>query len=101
MGARKIDYHLFDKFSEEFKKKHGCDLKTSPRCRLRMLDAIEKARKLLTANKVTDINCESLMDDEDFQRHFTREDLEAELDFFLRDFTTFLKFCLAKSGIAY
>jgi hypothetical protein len=31
-----------------------------------MLDAIEKMRKLLSGNKETDLNVESLMEDEDF-----------------------------------
>ena len=41
-----------------------------------MLDSIEKMRKLLTGNKESDINCESLMEDEDYHRTFTREELE-------------------------
>jgi molecular chaperone DnaK (HSP70) len=41
-----------------------------------MLDGIEKMRKLLTSNKEADLNCESLMEDEDFHRTFKREELE-------------------------
>ena len=41
-----------------------------------MLDAIEKMRKLLTGNKEADVNCESLMEDEDLKQHFTREEFE-------------------------
>jgi molecular chaperone DnaK (HSP70) len=63
LGARKIDYLLFEIFSQEFMKKHGCDPRESNRARLRMLDAIEKMRKLLTANKEAEINCESLLED--------------------------------------
>jgi len=66
LGARQIDYLLFELFSDEFNKKHGLDPRENPRARLKMLDAIEKMRKLLTANKETDITCESLMEDEDF-----------------------------------
>jgi len=76
MGARQIDYQLFDMLAGEFEKKHGCDPKTSPRCRLRLLDAIEKMRKLLTSNKEADVICEALMEDEDLKRHFTRDQLE-------------------------
>lgn len=38
MGARQIDYLLFDLFAGEFAKKHGCDPRESIRPRLRMLD---------------------------------------------------------------
>jgi len=63
LGARKIDFLLFDIFAAEFAKKYGCDPREDKRCRLRMLDAIEKMRKLLTANKEAEISCESLMED--------------------------------------
>lgn len=42
VGARNIDYMLVDKYGEEFAKKYGCDPRKNVRCRLRMLDAIEK-----------------------------------------------------------
>ena len=51
--------------AEEFYKKYQCDPRDSPRARLRLLDAIEKVRKLLTANKEADVSCEALMEDED------------------------------------
>ena len=76
LGARQIDYVLFDLLAAEFEKKYGCDPRESPRARLRLLDSIEKARKLLTSNKEADVICESLMEDEDLKRHFLREDLE-------------------------
>lgn len=76
MGARQIDYQLFELLSAEFEKKYGCDPRSSPRCRLRLLDAIEKMRKLLSSNKDADVNCEALMEDEDLRRHFTRDELE-------------------------
>jgi heat shock protein 4 len=76
LGARQIDYALFDLLGGEFEKKYGCDPRTSPRCRLRLLDGIEKMRKLLTSNKEADVICEALMEDEDLKRHFSRDDLE-------------------------
>lgn len=51
IGARNMDYILVDKFGEEFLKKHGCDPRKNVRARLRMLDSIEKARKVLSANQ--------------------------------------------------
>ena len=76
LGARQIDYQLFELLAGEFEKKHGCDPRTSPRCRLRLLDGIEKCRKLLTSNKQADVICEALMEDEDLKRTFSRDELE-------------------------
>jgi len=84
LGARKLDYQLFDMLADEFTKKYGCDPRDSPRCRLRLLDAIEKMRKLLTANKEADVHCEALMEDEDLHRHFLREDFEKLIEPFLQ-----------------
>ena len=65
-------------------KKYGCDPRENLRARLRMLDSIEKMRKLLTSNKEAEINCESLMEDEDFRKMFTRVELEALMDPFMQ-----------------
>lgn len=67
---------MFELFGAEFDKKHKIDPRENPRCRLRMLDGIEKMRKLLTSNKEADLNCDSLIEDIDFHRHFKREELE-------------------------
>lgn len=50
LGARNIDFLFVDRLGEEFKKKYGCDPRKNHRTRLRMLDALEKARKILSAN---------------------------------------------------
>jgi len=100
LGARKIDYLLFETLAAEFAKKHGCDPRDSPRARLRMLDAIEKMRKLLTANKEAEINCESLMEDQDFRKLFQRTDLESLMDPFMRQFALCIKESLGKSGLS-
>lgn len=41
-----------------------------------MLDAIEKLRKNLTANKEAEIMIECLMDDQDFRKTVTRDEFE-------------------------
>lgn len=84
--------------ASEFEKKYGCDPKSSPRCRLRLLDSIEKVRKLLTANKEADVHCEALMEDEDLHRHLTREGLEELIAPFLERFRKCLEEALALSG---
>jgi len=99
LGARKIDSLLFDKISEAFLKKHGCDPRESVKARLRALDAIEKMRKLLTANKEADVICEQLMEDEDLKQHYTREQLEELMGPFVAEFKKCLEDALAKSGL--
>lgn len=58
-----------------------------------MLDSIEKMRKLLTGNKDADLHCDSLLEDIDFHKHFTREDLESLIGPFIERF----KICLMES----
>ena len=64
-----------------------------------MLDAIEKMRKLLTSNKEADINCDSLMEDEDFHKHFKRTDLEELIAPFLERFNKTVQEAYDRSGL--
>lgn len=98
LGARQIDYLLFELLGAEFNKKYGCDPRGNIRCRLRLLDAIEKSRKLLTSNKETDVICEALLEDEDLKRHLSREDLEELMGPFVKDFRQCLEDSLAGAG---
>jgi heat shock protein 4 len=76
LGARNIDYLLVDLIGEEFTKKHGVDPRKNIRSRLRMLDIIEKQRKILSGNKETTINLESLIEDLDLNRNLKRSEFE-------------------------
>lgn len=98
MGARQIDYLLTDLLGGQFAKKYGCDPRTNARARLRLLDAIEKMRKLLTGNKEADISCESLLEDEDLKQQFTRDQLEELIGPFMERFTKCLKDSIATTG---
>ena len=98
LGARQIDLQLFELLGGEFAKKYGCDPRPNIRCRLRLLDSIEKVRKLLTSNKEADVHCESLMEDEDLHRALTREELETLVAPFIADFRKCLEDSLTVSG---
>jgi heat shock protein 4 len=89
---------LFELLGGEFAKKYGCDPRKNLRCRLRLLDSIEKMRKLLTSNKDSDVNCESLMEDEDLRRHFSRDELEELIMPFVVEFKKCLEDSLEKSS---
>ena len=74
---------MFEIFAKEFDKKTGCDIRDNNRAKLRMLDGIEKMRKLLSGNKEAEINLECLMDDTDFRKLMTRDDFERIISPFL------------------
>jgi molecular chaperone DnaK (HSP70) len=76
LGARKMDYILMDKFGGEFNDKFGADPRKVPKCRLRMLEAIEKLRKILSGNQETNLSIECLLEDEDIVAHITRDTFE-------------------------
>jgi len=99
LGARQIDFQLFELLGGEFAKKYGCDPRQNVRCRLRLLDSIEKVRKLLTSNKEADVHCEALMEDEDLHRSIKRDDLEELIAPFIVSFKACLEESLAKSGL--
>ncbi len=75
-GAREFDYLLMEHFCNIFKSKYGSDPMKSPKCRLRLMDAIAKTRKTLTVNKEASISVESLMDDEDLFYNLTKDEFE-------------------------
>lgn len=99
LGARNMDYLLYQYFSKEFEKKHKLDLNENPRARLRLLDNIEKVRKLLTSNKEADLVVEALMDDIDFHKMLTRSEFENIVADVIANISETLKMALALSGL--
>jgi len=99
IGARNIDYMLVEKFGEEFTKKYGCDPRKNVRSRLRMLDSIEKCRKILSANLEASLNIESLLEDEDLHSNLKRSDMEEWMGQWSKDFEGCCTDALAKSGL--
>lgn len=76
LGARNIDDLVLNLLADEFVKKFGSDPRKNVKCRLRMLDFIEKARKILSANVDTIINIDALLDDEDLVKPVKRAEFE-------------------------
>lgn len=76
LGGRDMDYLLVQKLGENFTKKYGCDPRKNVRSRVRMLDAIEKQRKILSANQHATVHLESLLEDEDMHENLNRADFE-------------------------
>ncbi|CAK94865.1 unnamed protein product (macronuclear) [Paramecium tetraurelia] len=77
LGARDIDWVLFEKFATQFEiKTSGLSVRKNAKGRLRLLEAIEKARKVLSANSEAQINVEYLVEDEDFNTLIKRDEFE-------------------------
>ena len=98
LGARNMDYLLVEKLGEEFAKKVGADPRKNIRARLRMLDVIEKQRKILSGNKEATIHLESLLEDEDLSKNLKRDDFEALIGPMIDKLTAILIETLEQSG---
>jgi len=94
LGAREFDYLLMEHFSNIFKNKYGCNPMNSAKCRLRLIDAIAKTRKILTSNKEASLSVESLMEDEDLNYNLTRDEYEKIISPVLEKFRNLMKSAL-------
>lgn len=76
IGCRNIDWDLLTHFSKKFNEQYDCNPMKNEKAKLRMLDAIERLRKQLSANSEAQISIECLMEDEDLHYNINREELE-------------------------
>lgn len=95
LGARNMDALLVDHLGADFAKKVGSDPRKNVRCRLRMLDVIEKQRKILSGNKVATVHLESLLEDEDLHKNLERSEFEALIAPMIERFTALMEETLA------
>jgi heat shock 70kDa protein 4 len=75
-GGRNFDKALVDHFAKEFKANYKIDITTNPKAMTRVATAVEKLKKILSANASAPLNIESLMDDKDVRAFLKREELE-------------------------
>jgi len=85
-----MDYLIMQKLGGEFNDKYGCDPRPQPRCVMRMMEAIEKARKILSADKESSINVDFLLEEEDLTRSLKRDEFEEIIDPITRRFSQLL-----------
>lgn len=76
LGARNIDYIVCKALSDENKEKMEGELIKKPKIFLGLMDAVESLRKKLTSNSDADIFIDSIMNDEDLEKTFTRDEFE-------------------------
>ena len=98
LGARNFDFLLVDRLGEEFAKKHGADPRKNVRARLRMLDVIEKQRKILSANAEATVHLESLLEDEDLHKNLKRAEFEEMIAPYIDKLTLVLQQTLQLAG---
>merc|ERR1719261_2407850 len=75
VGGRDMDECLMREFAAQFKKKVGCDPLSNKKAAFKLEDAVNKTKKILSANNEANCNCECLMEDEDFASSMKREDM--------------------------
>ena len=77
VGTRSFDLNLLNIYLDKFEKENNIsEHRESPKAKIRLLDAIEKQRKILSANAEAGINVECIFEDYDFSYNMTREDFE-------------------------
>ena len=95
-GARDFDYLIAEKISYDFQKRYGNDPLDSPKSKISLMNAINKARKTLTVNKEVNINIDSLLDGHDISYNLTRQNFEEIISPVLAKFENLCKISLQK-----
>ena len=76
-GGRNFDKAIVDHFRNEFKEKNKIDIYENAKARVRVAAAVEKLKKVLSANANAPLNIESLMNDIDVRGFLKRDEMEA------------------------
>jgi len=75
-GARDLDWAVAELLAKKFQETYGSNPMNKEKPRLRLLDAVEKCRKVLSANNEAGISLEYLMEEDDLNDTVTREQFE-------------------------
>ena len=77
VGTRNFDLNMLELYLKKFEDQYNIEEhRDSPKVRIRLLDSIEKQRKILSANSEASCNVECLFDDLDFNYTMNREEFE-------------------------
>eukprot|EP00829_Urostomides_striatus_P021897 TRINITY_DN998_c0_g2_i1.p1 TRINITY_DN998_c0_g2~~TRINITY_DN998_c0_g2_i1.p1 ORF type:complete len:383 (+),score=49.85 TRINITY_DN998_c0_g2_i1:52-1200(+) len=99
LGARDMDAIVLEKISNDYLSKYKKDPRQNPKALIRMLDAIQKVSKMLSANKEMAINIESVMDDRDIFYNLTRKEFEQLIEPLIEKITKLCKRVMAESKL--
>lgn len=75
-GGRNFDKAIMDHFRKQFQEKHKIDIYSKDKAKVRVAAAVEKMKKVLSANAGAPISIEMLMNDVDVSGFLKREELE-------------------------
>ena len=96
-GGREFDYAIAEHVAKDFEAKYDQNPMKAPKCKLRLMDAVTKARKILTVNKEVTISIDSLMDGEDLVYHLTKDEFERIIQPTMNKFKTLCETAIAKA----
>lgn len=99
-GGRDLDLALLDHFAEEFKAKYKIDVKSNKKAVFRLSAAVEKLKKILSANAFAPLSVESIMEDIDASSTLKREEFEALIAPLLERTIAPLEAALKQAGIS-
>ncbi|WAQ84911.1 hypothetical protein PtA15_5A484 [Puccinia triticina] len=99
-GGRDLDYALLKHFAAEFKEKYKIDVLSNKKAIFRLAAAVEKLKKVLSANAQAPLNVESLMNDIDASSSYTREAFEELISPLLERTIAPLERALAQADIS-
>jgi heat shock protein 4 len=76
LGTRDMDWKMMEYYAKLFKDQNDINIMTNAKARLRMLDAIDKQRRVLSANSETSINVDCLAEGIDLSYTVSRDQFE-------------------------
>lgn len=76
LGTRDFDWKMLEYYVNKIEKEMGVNVIKKEKIRLRMLEAIEKQRKVLSANSEASINVDCVAEDYDLSHTLSREEYE-------------------------
>jgi len=100
LGARDWDWEIMKVAGGKFAEKYDADPRKNVRCRIRMLEAIEKARKMISSVPDSNINIDYLLEEEDLNYTLKKDEFEALIDPYLRRFSQLMKDTIAETGLS-
>lgn len=77
VSTREVDWTLAQHFANEIRSKYKVDVSENKRARIRLLNACERVKCLLSGNQLAPLNIENLMDVDVNINSFSRAEMEA------------------------
>ncbi|PKA45955.1 Heat shock 70 kDa protein 16 [Apostasia shenzhenica] len=99
LGGRDFDEVLFRYFAEKFKEQYNIDVYCHARACIRLRNACEKMKKVLSANAEAPLSIECLMEEKDVKGFIRREEFEMLSSNLLQRFLVPCKKALIDAGL--